>query len=348
MLIAIDCRFAGINDAGIGRYTRELVHELVSLDVDQTWVLFVKSKDEQWLKDIKVNVIIQEVSIPHYSWREQWTFRRVIKKSGSRLLFSPHFNVPFFCPIPYVITVHDLILHWYPNQASLLKRLAYKVLLARAVRKAKKIIAVSNFTRDQLSHLYGKRVENKTTVIAEGVSEVFRPQPEEVQKMVCMKYGLLKPYFLYVGNAKQHKNVQMILDAFAVMRDGSQELVLVTGGPEIKRLTIPKNVIMLRNVTDQELPSLYSAAIALVSASLYEGFGLPIAEAQVCGCPVIASKRSAIPEIAVKDTLLVEPTRDDFVDALKHPPKRTDSKRPVFSWKNAAQRTLDLLRSVIE
>ncbi|MBU2260109.1 glycosyltransferase family 4 protein [Patescibacteria group bacterium] len=346
MLIAIDCRFAGIHDAGIGRYTRELVSKLVSKDVEQKWILFVRSKDEEWLKYIKGNAVIQEVSIPHYSWREQWKFRRVLKKSGARLLFSPHFNVPFFCPIPYVITVHDLILHWYPNQASLLKRLAYKVLLARAVRKAKKIIAVSSFTRDQLSHLYGKRVDNKTNVISEGVSEVFRPQPEDVQKMACLKYGLLKPFFLYVGNAKEHKNVQMLLDAFAELSDHSKELVLVTGGPEIKRLSIPPHVIMLRNVTDNELPALYSAAIAFVTASLYEGFGLPIAEAQSCRCPVIATNRGAIPEVAGKGALLVEPNQDNFVTALRNPPKRSDHTLPEFSWNKGAEETLELLSSL--
>jgi len=348
MLIAVDCRFAGIQDAGIGRYTRELVAELVSKDVEQKWILFVLSRDEDWLKSLQGNVEVLEAPIPHYSWKEQWTFRRLLKKSGARLLFSPHFNVPFFCPLPYVITVHDLILHWFPNQASFFKRLAYKVLLARSVRKAEKIITVSNFTYDQLLHVYGKRAAKKTSVIYEGVSEVFRRQSEDVQKEVCNKFGLQKPFFLYVGNAKEHKNVQMLLDAFIALRDDSKELVLVSGGPEMKRLSIPKNVIMLRGVLDSELPALYSAAIAFVTASLYEGFGLPIAEAQACGCPVIATNRSAIPEVAGKSTLLVEPTIENFLSALKNPPLNNNAASKDYSWEKSAHETFSLLTKSCE
>ncbi|MCF7844828.1 MAG: glycosyltransferase family 4 protein [Kiritimatiellales bacterium] len=344
MLIAIDCRFAGFRDAGIGRYTRELVNELTRLDSNQKWILFVRSLDEEWLKDIQGNIEIIEADIPHYSWKEQSDFRKLIKRSGAQILFSPHFNIPFFCPIPYVITIHDLILHWYPNQSSLVKRFAYKVLLSRAIKKAKSIISVSKFTRGQIEHVYGKRAAKKTTVITEGVSKKFKPQTEESQKAVCEKFGLGKPFFLYVGNAKQHKNVQVLLDAFKNLDDESKDLVLVCGGPETRELTIPKNVIMLRNVSDNELPALYSAAICFVTSSLYEGFGLPIAEAQSCGCPVIASNKSAIPEVAGDKAMLVEPTLENFVTALKNPPKECN-RELNFSWQNVAKQTLDLLNN---
>ncbi|MBU0767151.1 glycosyltransferase family 4 protein [Patescibacteria group bacterium] len=348
MLVAVDCRFAGIQDAGIGRYTRELVRELIRVDSDQKWILFVQSRNEDWLKNIQGNIEVIEASIPHYSWKEQWAFRKMIKNSDAQLLFSPHFNVPFFCPIPYVITIHDLILHWYPNQAPFIKRFAYKVLLSRAVRKAKKIITVSNFTYDQLMHVYGKRATKKASVIYEGVSELFYPQDEDVQKRVCEKFGLQKPFFLYVGNAKQHKNVQMLLDAFAALEDNSKELVLVCGGSEIKDLNIPNNVIMLRNVSDDELPALYSAAICFVTASLYEGFGLPIVEARACGCPVIASCTSAIPEVAGSGAILIKPTYENFKNALKNHPEKTDTSVSSFSWRKAADETYALLKSCFD
>jgi glycosyltransferase involved in cell wall biosynthesis len=197
MRIGIDCRFAGTN-SGLGRYTRELTAALQKRNDGIEYVLFGNDN----------------APFPHYSLREQTSFPGIIKKSGVDLFFAPHFNVPLLCPVPFVTTIHDLILHRYPNQASSTKRLAYRAVMRHTVRKAQSLIAVSQFTADELTSVYGKDVKKKISVIHEAVSDEFIKKSAAACSPTLNRFGLKKPFFLYVGNAKQHKNVQMLIDAY--------------------------------------------------------------------------------------------------------------------------------------
>lgn len=345
--LGIDCRFAS-HHAGLGRYTRELVSSLLSIaPADLQIVLFVRNRQEGWLATLPPGrARIVTANFAHYSWGEQVWFPRIITQSGASLFFSPHFNVPFFCPLPFVVTVHDLILHHFPNQASLLKQMAYRVLLARAVRKAKKIIAVSTFTAQELGKFFGEGVLPKVQVITEGVSPLFHPRTAEESASVLALFGIEKPFFLYVGNAKEHKNLPLLLHAFERLNDPQASLVLVTSGVELERLKpLPAHVYVLESVIDHDLALLYSMAKAFVTPSLYEGFCLPIAEAEACGCPVIAVRATAIPETASPHARLVEPTTTAFVEAMRTPPSPL-SPPPPKHWEDTARATLTLLLSI--
>lgn len=339
--ILIDCRFAG-SHSGLGRYSRSIAKELLALG-ELDYQLLVRSKNESWIpKDARVI----EADIPHYSLAEQTTLPRIISSSGADILFSPHFNVPLNCPIPFIVTIHDLILHRYPNQSSFIKRFAYKMLVKHAVDRAQKIIAVSDFTKNELLKTYGSAIDSKTTVILEGVDEQYRPAASDAIQSLRTAHNLQKPFFLYVGNAKEHKNVHTLIDAFVQSDRGStHELVLLTGGTEAARLKpLPDGVRCIRDVSDQTLPVLYSAADVLVTASLYEGFCLPVAEALACGCPVIASNATAIPQIASGRATLVEPTVAAFADAFTSIPNRPTPYR-IAEWRDAAKATLGILRA---
>jgi glycosyltransferase involved in cell wall biosynthesis len=343
-IIGIDCRFAA-QHAGLGRYTRELVTELCAQnDSNVTYVLFVRDPKESWLDSIRGRVRLVTADIPHYSFSEQWRLPLLYRKSGIDLLFVPHFNAPFWCPVPFVVTIHDLILHRHPNAATMSRRFAYRIVLKRAVTKARAIIAVSNFTAKELAYVYGKPVAKKTTVIAEGVHERFVPVSPQLVERVRSRYRLPEQFFLYVGNAKEHKNVQMLLDAFASIRGDGRGLVLVTGGKEADQLSLPRDAMILKDIDDADLPALYTAASVFVTASLYEGFGLPVAEAQACGCPVIAVHRSAIPEIAGNDTVLVEPTVEAISAAMAKSTGARASLPARLQWEDAAAKTLSLLK----
>ena len=345
--MGIDCRFATAF-GGLGRYTRELVTALLHLPAAGEYTLFVQDENEEWLSTIRSSTTkIIEAPYPHYSLQEQLHFPRILSRSKIDLLFVPHFNVPLFCPVPYVITVHDLILHRYPNQASFLKRIAYRLVMRHAVHHAKRIITVSHFTQSELTRAYPKLLPERLQIVTEGVHERFTPQSDEVCRNVREKFSLEKPFFLSVGNAKEHKNIRMLIDAFHMQSDSACELVLVTGGKEAENLREENGVRILRDVTDGDLPALYSSATALVTASLYEGFCLPIAEAQACGCPVIATNTSAIPEIASTSALLLEPTVEAFAKAFVHPPIRPVSRWDPPRWQSAAEKTHAILTSVL-
>ncbi|MFA6259428.1 MAG: glycosyltransferase family 1 protein [Candidatus Peribacteraceae bacterium] len=343
MHIGIDCRFAATH-SGLGRYTREIVTHMLQRNDPLRYTLFVRDTAEPWLAPLQSRALIICADIPHYSFAEQLRFPALIRRAGVDALFSPHFNVPLRCPVPHVLTVHDLILHRYPNRAHRLKQMAYRFLMRSAVLRARQIIAVSRFTAGELAQVYGESVRTKTTVVYEGVSTLFRPVPQEQRRPVLEKYGLYKPYFLYVGNAKQHKNVQMLINAYASLQDSNRELVLMTGGCEHRNLRLAPGTVRIDGVPDHDLPALYSGALACVSATAYEGFGLPFAEALACGCRVIVPRMGAIPEVVRDHGVLVEPQTEAIAEALARidalpvpPPTR------FATWEETAERVVQVL-----
>ena len=339
MRIAVDCRFA-VSPHGLGRYTRELVSELVRLGGAE-YHLIVRSGDHSWIPRDRCTVSILDVA--HYTIREQFALPRLLRRLQPDLLFATHFNIPFFCPVPCVVTIHDLILHRFPNDASSIKQFIYRRMMKRAVRASRSIIAVSTFVRNELSQTYGKSIGSKVTVIAEGVNPLFHPRDEEECRTIREKYGLHRPFFLYVGSLKQHKNIPLLVRAFLSSKT-ADELVLVTGGKELEHSPLPSHpqLRVLTNVSDDALPALYSSARAFVSASLYEGFGLPIAEALACGCPVIAANCTAIPETAHGHAMLLEPTVQAFSQAFRNPPDRSEA-FVAGTWEAAAAKTQQVL-----
>ena len=336
MSVLIDCRFAHTK-TGLGRFSRELVKALLRRKDTLEYRLLLAPGPREWLDGCSVDVV--ETDIPHYSVAEQVGLPSVIARSGATMLFSLHFNVPWRCPLPYVATVHDLILHRYPNDASVLKRSAYKLLMHRTVRNARHLLTISNFVRGELAHAYGSATLNKTTVVHEGVDGMFVPMSASIVEETRRRHGIARPFFLYVGNAKQHKNVQLLIDAFERSGVDDADLVLVTGGAEAERLHRSDRIRLLQEIGDIDLAALYTAARATVTASLYEGFCLPVLEAQHCGCPVIASNRTAIPEVAGAGALLVEPTEEAFAEAFRNPPQKTASPVERATWERTAQET---------
>jgi len=343
MRVAIDCRFGGLH-AGLGRYTRELVMALLKVpQTDLQFSLIVRSKDEPWLQELFGSPTLFQANFPHYSLAEQMRLPEVIRASKAQLLYSPHFNVPLRCPVPFVATVHDLILHRYPNSASLMKKTGYRLLMRHVMLNAQSVVTVSDFVAGEIRAAYGDKVQGRLHTLYEGVHPRFAPQAEGVMKAVREQYGLPARYFFYVGNAKQHKNVPLLLRAFEAAQLPETGLVLLTGGREAEALRLPKNVQRISGVSDADLPALYSGALACVTASLYEGFCLPAVEALACGCPVIAADRGPLGEVTKGHALLIEPTVEAFAAAFKAPPADRTARR-LWRWEEVATATIDVLR----
>jgi glycosyltransferase involved in cell wall biosynthesis len=317
MKTGIDCRFAS-EYAGLGTYTRELTSALLSRTGEDSYTLFVRSAKEPWLSALPVQPdAIVEAPFGHYSFAEQVRFPALIRKVGIDLLFSPHFNVPLFCPVPFVCTVHDLILHKYPNNASALKRFAYRFLMRSSIRRALHIVTISESTRRDLTDYYGDACGTKITVACPGIHPRFRPVPVHVAAQVAGSYGLSGRYLLYVGNAKQHKNVQTLIDAFESLAAPGATLGLIVSGNERSALRFGSSVRVLFGVHDDDLPALYTAASGFATASLYEGFGLPPLEAMACGCAALVSNCGALPEAVNGHAILAEPTVAGMKDGLR-------------------------------
>lgn len=344
-MIGIDCRFA-TTPSGLGRYTRELVIHLLRRKDDVRYLLFVNETDDRsWLSSIPTtHCSLLTTHSKRYSLSEQVKFPLDLRRSKIDLLFSPHFNVPLFCHVRFVATIHDLILHRYPNQASCFKRGAYRAVMRHTIRKSRALIAVSKFTADELAKTYCKDVRNKITVIHEAASCEFIRKSAAACGPILKKYDLRNPFFLYVGNAKEHKNVQTLIDAYHSLNTTETDLVLVTGGREADALRLCEGVRLLRYIPATDLSCLYYFAAAFVSASLYEGFGLPVLEAAASGCPVIVTDRGSLPEIAPPGCRIVKPTVEDLAEALREPPSPSDPGK-IRTWEEVAEETFDVLKA---
>jgi len=173
----------------------------------------------------------------------------------------------------------------------------------------------------------------------------IRKTPEDCAH-VLEKFAITEQFFLYVGNAKQHKNIPLLFSAFKQLPPGSPSLVMLCGGKEAEWLTLPQGVRRIPSATDEELACLYSSAVAYVSSSLCEGFGLPVVEAQACGCPIVAIDAGAVREVALPSALLVPPDAPRLTQAMmdiQNIPRPTPL--PGRSWDHVAQDVANELRS---
>lgn len=332
----IDCRFAA-TPSGLGRFTRGLTAELLHTKPAAHWTLLVAPGTQPWW-DPGADVHLIETSIPHYSLAEQFRLPGLLKNEYVDAYYAPHFNAPLRLRTPSVVTIHDFILHRFPNAASPLKQLAYRFLMRRVIRRAGAVCAVSPFVAQEIAAIYGSGAAAKTIVTGEGVEPEIAPASVDAQATVRQRYGLSRPFLLYVGNAKEHKNVPGLLAAFATAALPETDLVLVASGKEADAVVWPTGVIRLKNVPDADLPPLYSAAAACVTMSHHEGYCLPLVEALACGCPVVAPALTAIPGVVGgAEGVRLLPTTDPavFAAAFRDLPKRPAPRRLV-SWDGPA------------
>lgn len=309
MKIGIDARMYGSGFTGIGRYTYELVKNLAEMDTENEYVIFLRK--EAYTKFSIPNERFTKVlaDFPHYSFAEQISFLSLLNKAKLDLMHFTHFNAPIFYNKPYIVTIHDLTLSFFPGKKmnNFIRRFAYRLVMKTVTKKAKKIITVSENTKKDLQKIFNVP-EDHIKIIYNGVNPEFSEKSETSRPDLMKKLGLQKPYFLYTGVWRNHKNVTGLIKAFAELNQelGNQYDLVITGRhnpsykeiPDIiKEMKLEDSVHLVGMVSEDDLKALYQYALAYVFPSFYEGFGLPPLEAMQCGTPVAASNTSAVPEI---------------------------------------------------
>ncbi len=367
MKIGIDCRLW--SETGVGRYIRNLVLNLRKIDKKNEYVLFVLSKDyDQIISHFSsLNFHLVKTDIRWHTLGEQLRFPQILNRENLNLIHFPYYSVPIFYNRPFVITIHDLIVdHFSTGKATTLplpayefKRLAYKFILRLAAKKAKKIIAVSNATKNEIiDHL--KIDGEKIVVTYEGVDDKIRNLPTSLKLRGASK---IQNYFLYVGNAYPHKNLERLLEAFKAL---NSDVSLVLIGKEdyfykrlknkIQTMGLSDKVTFLRNVGDEELSGLYRNAKALILPSLMEGFGLPALEAMANNCLVLASDIPALKEVCGDTAIYFNPYDiNDMVEKMKEiysndnsgKKERGSERAKLFSWERMAKETLKVYESCV-
>ena len=357
---------------GIGRYVYELVEQLKKIDKKNKYVLFFNEPEYSKFKDDAPNFKKVLVNAKHYTLNEQINFLKLLNKEKLDLMHFTHFNAPVLYKAPSIVTIHDLTLSFYPGKkmTSIHHRLAYHLTLSSAVNKAKKVIAVSENTKQDLIRLLNTDPE-KISVIYEGVNDDFKPIRQESQLAeVKEKYKLDKPYLLYTGVWRSHKNLPNLIKAFHILKSEYEfdGYLVITGRRdpvyeeevvgETQTLQLENDVIFTGSVPDEDLIKLYCAASVYVFPSLYEGFGLPPLEAMQCGIPVCASDTSCTPEICGEENALFfnphspESIADKIYQVLSSQTLRNKliqngfERVNTFSWEKMAQETLKIYNSL--
>lgn len=300
-------------------------------------------------------IIYTRKTIP---WPRLWTQGGLALqtfKDNLDVLFVPAHTLPIIRKpgLKTVVTVHDLGSEYLPQMHQLKQRLYLGFMQRYQLSSVTRIIAVSKATKNDLVEKVGidpKKIE----VIYEGYDKkLFKPTKADVL------VNSLSQYFLFVGTVQPRKNLERIIRAISHLGGGIKLAIVGSKGwmsDSIYKIGKQHKVKFLGRVEDKDLPGLYSGAVALVFPSLFEGFGLPILEAQACGCPVITSNISSMPEVADKGAIYVNPySVDDIVVGLK---KMEDRKLRMemikrgfenikrFSWDKCARETLGVFENL--
>jgi glycosyltransferase involved in cell wall biosynthesis len=288
---------------------------------------------------------------------EQCVQPRVLRRIGADLVHGPVFISPLLAPCPAVVTIHDLSFIRFPEMFHPINRLYLTMLTRLSAKRARRLIAVSAHTAAESTELLGVPPE-RIDVVHHGIDPAFRPLPADGVESFRRRKELPEHFVLAVGTLEPRKNHTRLVEAFARIRDSQVKLVLVGGKgwlydqlfARVEALGLSGRVIFAGYVTNDELPLWYNAATVLAYPSVYEGFGLPVLEAQACGTPVLTSNVSSLPEAAGDAALMIDPYDVEAIVAglsrlltdepLQHELRERGLARARgFSWPRTAQET---------
>lgn len=385
MQIGIDGNEANVkNRVGTGEYALELLGQ------------FAKNKSHHfsiYLKEDPIGDLPKETANFKYQVigpKNFWTqFALPISLTFGKkpdVFFSMAHYGPRFSSVPYVVTIHDLSYLHFPQLFK--KNDLYQLTnwSKYSILNSAHVIAPSNSTKDDILKNYHVK-SSKVTVTYEGYDKNrFKPQPKAKITQVLKKYKIAGDYLIFVGTLQPRKNIERLIEAFASIAHSSQFIVnssnnsvnrerstqnfqLVIVGKlgwlygsifaKVKALGITKNVVFTDFVPDADIPGLISGAKVYINPSLWEGFGIPVIEAQACGVPVVASNTSSLPEIVGDSAIQVDPESVQSIakgiekvltsektssDLVKK--GLVNAKR--FSWQECAQKTLAVLEKTAQ
>lgn len=345
-MIAVNARFLTQSITGVQRFALEISRELRLLCNKDEIKFFAPGNILQLpaAKELDVEIV---GSHSGHLW-EQFDLPRHLKKLGCPLLLNFCNTAPVFYSNK-ITTLHDITYIRYPKTYSKAFRYFYKVLVPLVLKSSKHIFTVSEFSKKEICDYYRVPV-GKVDVVHNAVGANFHPRSSEILKK--------EKYLLAVSSVKESKNFEMIVMAFEGVSKQMENLKLFIVGDlksgsfssvDLNTLTSHPQIKLLGRVSDAELVELYSNAVAFLFPSFYEGFGIPVLEAQACGCPVIASNAASMPEVLADSADLVNPHNiEDWVQAIRKIVTSEEHRNQLtefgfrnierFSWKKSANK----------
>lgn len=366
MKIGIEAERANLpNPTGVERYAAELIKNLAVIDHENEYILYFRTPPQEWFKHLPSNFHIRLIPFPKFwtqirvSWEMFWHPVDVLMILASVL--------PIYHPKNSVFTAHDIAYEFFPKAFTPFMR-QYLIWSTRfAVKRAAKIVTVSDATKNDIVRVYHTDPDKLVTIHL-GVDEKYHPLPYQDVQVVLDRYGLShKKYILFVGTMQPRKNHLKLIEAYEQLKKDNhieEKLVLVGGKgwlwqpimDKIETSPVRDSIKVMDYVPLDDLPALYNGASVLTLPALYEGFGLPPLEAMACGTPVVVSNISSLPEVVGDAGVLVDPDRSQSISqgllkVLMDPElKKTMSEKGLvqakrFTWMNCAQQTLNMLKT---
>jgi glycosyltransferase involved in cell wall biosynthesis len=376
MRIGINTLFLVPGDVGGTEiYLRENLKEMVSGEPGTEFVLFTTRDNEAvWRSDLQpfahvdyVQLAIRAANRPLRIVSEQFLLPRYIRKNKVDVLWSPGYTAPIQCSCPQAVTIHDLQYKSHPDDLSRLERATLDFLVRSACRVCDAVIAVSEFSRQEILK-YGFASPEKVFTVVEGVDPAFSshlPAADTVNPAAALTAA---PYILCVAHTYPHKKVHVLINAFARISDKIPHHLVLVGKPRrgeeqvrksLAALSCPDRVHRLSDLEYAELAVVYQEADIFVLPSEYEGFGLPVLEALQAGVPVITTDKASLPEVGGLDTVYVQDSRPEefaqaILDVISWDSERRKRKvmagqawASSFTWQRSAAQTLQVLRSLV-
>jgi glycosyltransferase involved in cell wall biosynthesis len=357
--VAIDVRM--ISHSGIGTYVSHLVPRVVRAAQDLYFYLLgpvEKIREHGW--EALENTGIVDIRSPIYSVGEQLELAWKLPGDAS-VVWSPHYNIPLLYRRKLLTTVHDVCHLAMPQFFKGIAKRSYAHFMFAAIRsRADRVICVSRFSAGELARFAGLSGD-KITVIHPGVDHLWFCTGTSER----LHPG---PYLIAVGNLKPHKNITNLIAAFSLVQHKIPHDLIIVGknygfmsrDKQIDQhvATLSNRIVFTGQVTNERLRAYMRNAEALVFPSKYEGFGLPPLEAMACGCPAVVTNAASVPEACGDAALYFDPydevdIAEKILYILENPDVRNDFRRKgidrarIFSWDDASEKTLLVLRDLI-
>jgi glycosyltransferase involved in cell wall biosynthesis len=350
--------------AGVSNYVEALLTELGMLDQRNRYTIYTTRGLDATTLRLPPNFAIRPSRLPTINPRVRIPWEQLLAPILLRLTRADVFHgvlniAPLACPVPSVITIHDLAFLSFPQTFRRVNR-SYLTWATRiSARRAARILAVSQFTKQEIVRLLGIAPERIVVTYDACDARFVPPDPRELAAFRT-RTGLPERFILFVSTLEPRKNVPMLLDAYARIAGSTDAPLLIGGGKgwlyepifaRLEALGLGDRVRFVGFIDAAELPLWYAAATVFTLPSLYEGFGMPLLEAMACGTPVVTTTSSSLPEVVGDAGLLVSPTDADGLaaallrllddaglrDELR---ERGLQQAQRFSWRETAERTL--------
>jgi glycosyltransferase involved in cell wall biosynthesis len=359
MRIVFDARPVHRRMHGIARHAVEILKAVSRIDSENIWTVLALEEGMEFLPELPSNFEFFFVNVRPYTPFEHILIPYILRKIEYDIFYSPTYIFPLFIKGRVFMTIHDLIPLTFPEDYGFFKSLYYRKILSLCMRRAEKIFTVSKSTARDIERFFGER--EKIVVIQNGVSEGFSAVKKERDEEVLKELFVSKPYIVFVGNERPHKNFLNTARAFEILKDRFPSLKLIAVGiseSDALRITGKRieRILCKGDLPDEKISVLLRNAELAVMPSFYEGFCLPVLEAMACGCPVITSNTSSLPEVLGSAGIMVNPSNPSEIASAIVSLLMDDERRKIlreeglkrakeFSWEKTASFILNQLSS---